>query len=1802
MEPELNAIRARNAQATLQRRHPESVLEDPHEVPMTPPRQLNSPEREPDLRAGKHRPKSSGGPRDRACAEPVDADAARQLDDEVAALLGDVALPLPTLDRTDRYVNALHGRQDDGNAVVRTPGSPAQLQSHPLSSSPAQASLPALGRLPTPSSSPTVKRAPRTLEELACPSTSRRVGSPGRSSDFISGEVLPGQSPLSMGDRLGDSAPKRQSPSQDPAKERGTPEVYKSTWDLASATQGAGSQSMDLSTLDLRRGWDSHGLEAAGLRDPEDLAKSAGRFWLRHMLRAHETTQGPLSRRRAENLAAYLAGAVSDLREVCEARGMPVHQRLEHERCVYDVVLAELTNQVASYSASHALLVNEVIRHYRDAIRKFPELLDAKDGAISGLEAARSQLQGEVALLTKDNDHARATISQLQDELQGTQKRLAQRGHDVAATRRLLQGSSRAEAQALADAQDLNVARLRNISQTDDKQGALMRKTRMLQESNGMLRRQADEALRKVVAAEAARVTTAEVEEDLRTQVTALRGASEGLGADVAFLEAEAKVLRREAHLATAAAEEEKEARERAMQQLRDLAARHEAFKHAHALGGTGDGPPAVPPGEGEGRLSRSSSRGGGQHNWEAEVALSTAQQQVASLSAKLKRAQTDLAEANTRLAESQRRAHNAQQAGLARALEAESAAATLQRRLVAAEERGAAHGPGNTSDGQRIVHTLNDKGRRDALLRATSAVHRRGSLQRQTVIQATQLRLQQARDAHAELRAGSEQQLADLANELDAMGATITAVVARSSVNPIAISEATKAQATQAKVLRRQHRALKRDFGSMGAQFNAQLAHLSSAVAARLQSSQASATAIQRKHQAQVAQLTTMHKARVYKLQQDADERVRAAQLAGSRAATAAAAAAADQAKYAAEEEAQHALSAANRKATTLEQAAAAAKWERSLISARAKAATAEANARVKAVSDSAAAVQQVAEAAEEARRAEALAQLARLEAQERQRRDAARAPAAAAKAQTSAPGADTVNGRLASQEQRRGVAGTEAGIIAVPTDRRMRPPHEPQLHAPRSSVPSTSETADSLVSGVESPRVVEERAATAATVAAEAAADAAEVAALENTIVALESAEGRVQSLERAAVPHKPKPATLPAGPSRLTRLRHGLPNGQDRGQPQPLPSVPIRGDSNTARVTAGKNRSSAISQPGVKPDVAPPVNTPSPVRAAETLTSVGAAGTSQTVTRAIRTSTSAPVLVNAHVRNAPAPLQHDDNVSGSELGSVQANPRSGSLARPRVPLQAPARAAAAGTAGDSPQHALLRAAAPTMLSAARNGQGHAQFQAVRSRARAAAQSVDASVSIARRRLAASNGTAQGGAGNPGGSHPQPGGSALEKAHDSAHSISSELASRTIGSVAQTRDVTRDLPLASPTPAAQETGSGVAEPVPTGPVAVAVPSPDRRTAEVGGAATVAPSSSGQHTAGRRHTPLVNDEIGVRGVGAAVTPGCAMVADPDEFPRRTIAPSAPALVPRPQREPQVTTRLPAGGDATSYDEESMLAVSDKMQNPNCGVSPRERMQHNALASAQSVEAMPRASTPPSDAATQPTVAFAPDGSGGSAPQQVRSVPSPRAGIVQRLLQPVAVVQLHSEVPHSEVQRGTLSQPLSWNPDPAKPRTRAANARPGSPESPPRSATCTPHQSSFTSGGGVPRTAAGGTDAGPTDSVRLRLSLQLTSTLSTETTPLTTLAVKAAPSHKQRARQLRREMGQDKVFRTTPSAALAPSSAQDAHHVVPAAAQRYPVTVKAQLASSSDTMAMVRDGSLLHADPGTSPPPTPPEQ
>ena len=111
---------------------------------------------------------------------------------------------------------------------------------------------------------------------------------------------------------------------------------------------------MDLHGLDLRARWDAHGLELSSYDDPNDLAKATGRFWLRHMLRAHEATQGPVSRKRAENLAQYLATAVVALRKACEARNLPLHQRLEHERRVYDLVLRELTQQVAGYSASHS--------------------------------------------------------------------------------------------------------------------------------------------------------------------------------------------------------------------------------------------------------------------------------------------------------------------------------------------------------------------------------------------------------------------------------------------------------------------------------------------------------------------------------------------------------------------------------------------------------------------------------------------------------------------------------------------------------------------------------------------------------------------------------------------------------------------------------------------------------------------------------------------------------------------------------------------------------------------------------------------------------------------------------------------------------------------------------------------------------------------------------------------------------------------------------------------------------------------------------------------------------------------------------------------------------------------------------------------------------------------------------------------------------------------------------------------------------------------------------------------------------
>lgn len=815
-----------------------------------------------------------------------------------------------------------------------------------------------------------VARSPRTLEELGCPSNP--VAPPGhhplspattlrpslsskqlqrsRQSDSkqpraasplrhaTSGSALP------RGDSDAQDSPAATPQARHQARLGASTKLLGSTWDLGAATGTTGSQDMDLHGLDLRAGWDAHGLELSSYDDPNDLAKATGRFWLRHMLRAHEATQGPVSRKRAENLAQYLATAVVALRKACEARGLPLHQRLEHERRVYDLVLRELTQQVAGYSASHSLLLNEVIRHYRDAIHAFPALLDAKDENIAQLEGENAGLEGDLSALRSDHAAATKEIQRLGQEVRDTRARLAQRGNDVAAMRRLLQGSSRAEAQALSDAQDLNIARLRNISQTDDKQGALMRKVRTLTEANAQLRRQADEALRKAVAAEGARTAAAEVEEDLRAQLTELRGSTEGLAAEVEFLEGEAKELRREARISTSAADEAKEACERATQQLRDLAARHEAFKHAHAMGGgTADrsgGAPATPSAD---AIDSKGTISGTGHNWEVEVALSSAKQQVTTLAAKLKASQAEVADKNRRLADAQRRAHNDQQEALARAIAAESSAETLQRRLVAAEAQVQSL---KQTAGTAAPQTLQDKARRDAAKRAAGARRRRGSIQRQTVAQHAQLRLMQVRDAHRELGVFARKQLADLASTFDDVASQVTSLVASSSTNPLELQATGEKQWGVAKQLRKQHRLLRRDVRALRASMDNQISDTKRVLGKRLQA--ASATAA--RHKEQLAEERARHAAELAEERAEADRRARDAELKASRDLRDAEAAAEERGRVAAEERSAEAVFAAQRRVKELEAAAAAAKLEQSMSVARAKAVAADAEKRARA------------------------------------------------------------------------------------------------------------------------------------------------------------------------------------------------------------------------------------------------------------------------------------------------------------------------------------------------------------------------------------------------------------------------------------------------------------------------------------------------------------------------------------------------------------------------------------------------------------------------------------------------------------------------------------------------------------------------------------------------------------------------------------------------------------------------------------------------------------------------------------
>ena len=665
-------------------------------------------------------------------------------------------------------------------------------------------------------------------------------------------------------------------------------------------------------------------VDAAALlaaQDPDQIAQETGRFWVRHMLRAHESTQSATSRQRAEKLAVFLADAVTQLRAACEAQGVSQHAKLEHERRIYDVVFADLSQQVAGYSASHSFLLNEVISHYRGAIRAFPTMLDEKDDTILTLEATKTTLEQSLKELGEAHAQAEARVEELGSDLADTRRRLAQRSHDVAAMRRLLQGSSRAEAQALADAQDLNVARLRNISQTDDKHSALTRKARSLQEANQLLRRQSEEALRKVVAAEAARKSATEAEEELRGQVAELRAAAEALGADVGFMEAETKRLRREARLNTAAAEEEREAKERAVQQLRDLAARHEAFKHAHAMrkGSGGDGT-----GTGDSKEGRQSNRGsdaGGSTsggttpssargtNWELEVALNSAQQQAAALTSKLKKAQASVVDGNRRLAEAQRRAHAAHQEARSRALEAETVAETLRRRLAAAEselEAQADAARGTADGGRRKVHTLQDKASRDARQHLKRAKSRRGSLQARNTSAASLTALERLKDCRNMARVQVERELSSFSDDLTEVSTKIGHAMHLALTRPRhGVIAALKKHSEDTSKLRKLHRNIKKDVRAMSASLNTAVATVAHDMSRRIKKQFAEQRAVQAMHEAKVQQLRD----EVESVKHTAEVKLREVHLQAARELRAAVTAASDQARTEATEAAAEAL-----------------------------------------------------------------------------------------------------------------------------------------------------------------------------------------------------------------------------------------------------------------------------------------------------------------------------------------------------------------------------------------------------------------------------------------------------------------------------------------------------------------------------------------------------------------------------------------------------------------------------------------------------------------------------------------------------------------------------------------------------------------------------------------------------------------------------------------------------------------------------------------------------------------------------
>ena len=210
---------------------------------------------------------------------------------------------------------------------------------------------------------------------------------------------------------------------------------------------------------------------------------TATKFWLQHMLREHQLRKGltqdvsSSARPRTpavKNLSQFLSSAIEHIRWSCTAAGWDAPQQKELERRVYNVVLDELSDQVASHQHSRGTLFSIIATHYHEVLgqtlpsvlAKKEDLLESLREQVEALLMENRHLRREVGL--EEGDHTSsldrlADVEELRNELSAARQVIRARDAEQGALRRRAEHFRRdlCQAEALAKQQTSEVDLIR---------------------------------------------------------------------------------------------------------------------------------------------------------------------------------------------------------------------------------------------------------------------------------------------------------------------------------------------------------------------------------------------------------------------------------------------------------------------------------------------------------------------------------------------------------------------------------------------------------------------------------------------------------------------------------------------------------------------------------------------------------------------------------------------------------------------------------------------------------------------------------------------------------------------------------------------------------------------------------------------------------------------------------------------------------------------------------------------------------------------------------------------------------------------------------------------------------------------------------------------------------------------------------------------------------------------------------------------------------------------------------------------